>query len=276
MAFQRGERVPPRAHAGIARYDRRALAGEFAEILRDAALGASRTQTRRAVEGRKRCKRGERCKRCERRRRGEARVVILDGVMSSWGALGLACLVAATFSCASCARPPIYDWGAESALGYRIGPGDALRVVVWKHEELSTQVAVRPDGAISLPLVGDVPATGRSASEIATDVQGRLHRYYQDDPPVTVQVQEVKSYKIYVVGEVNKPGEYAPSHEVTVLMGLSLAGGFTRFADADRIVIVRRDARGERRIPFDYSAVVSRGELRQDIALELGDTVVVP
>jgi polysaccharide export outer membrane protein len=135
---------------------------------------------------------------------------------------------------------------------------------------------VRPDGAISLPLVGDVPATGRSAPEIAADVQTRLHRFYQDDPPVTVQVQEVKSYKIYVVGEVNKPGEYAPSHEVTVLMGLSLAGGFTRFADANRIVIVRRDARGERRIPFDYSAVVDHGDLQQDIALELGDTVIIP
>jgi polysaccharide biosynthesis/export protein len=176
----------------------------------------------------------------------------------------------------ACAPPPAYNWTAESALGYRIGPGDVLKVVVWKHEELGAQVAVRPDGAISLPLVGDVAATGRSAVEIAGDVQQRLHRFYQDDPPVTVQVQEVKSYKIYVVGEVSKPGEFSPSQEVTVLMSLSLAGGFTRFADADRIVIVRRDSRGERRIPFDYSAVVRRGDLRQNIALELGDTVIVP
>jgi polysaccharide biosynthesis/export protein len=179
-------------------------------------------------------------------------------------------------ACSGCGGAPNYNWKAESALGYRIGPGDQLKVVVWKHEELSTQVSVRPDGAISLPLVGDVPATGRSASEIAADVQLRLHRFYQDDPPVTVQVQDVKSYKIYVVGEVNKPGEYAPSQEVTVLMSLSLAGGFTRFADPDRIVIVRRDARGERRIPFDYSAVVGHGNLDENIALELGDTVIVP
>ncbi len=176
----------------------------------------------------------------------------------------------------ACASSPSYNWTAESALGYRIGPGDVLKVVVWKHDDLGAQVAVRPDGAISLPLVGDVHATGRSATEIAGDVQQRLHRFYQDDPPVTVQVQEVKSYKIYVVGEVNKPGEFAPSQEVTVLMSLSLAGGFTRFADADRIVIVRRDSRGERRIPFDYSAVVQHGDLRQNIALELGDTVIVP
>jgi polysaccharide biosynthesis/export protein len=183
---------------------------------------------------------------------------------------------AACLPLAACAGAPTYNWRAESALGYRIGPGDVLKVVVWKHDELSAQSAVRPDGAISLPLVGDVLATGRSAQEIASDVQNRLHRFYQDDPPVTVQVQEVKSYKIYVVGEVNRPGEYAPSHEVTVLMGLSIAGGFTRFADPDRIVIVRRDARGERRIPFDYSAVVDHGQLEEDIALELGDTVIVP
>jgi polysaccharide export outer membrane protein len=175
-----------------------------------------------------------------------------------------------------CGPSPTYNWRAESALGYRIGPGDLLKVVVWKHDELSAQVAVRPDGAISLPLVGDVPATGRSASEIAGDVQQRLHHFYQDDPPVTVQVQEVKSYKIYVIGEVNKPGEFAPNQEVTVLMSLSLAGGFTRFADTDRIVIVRRDARGVRRIPFDYSAVVRHGDLQQNLALELGDTVIVP
>jgi polysaccharide export outer membrane protein len=177
---------------------------------------------------------------------------------------------------AACAPPPVYNWTAENALGYRIGPGDVLKVVVWKHEELGAQVAVRPDGAISLPLVGDIPATGRSAVEIASDVQLRLHRFYQDDPPVTVQVQEVKSYKIYVIGEVTKPGEFSPNQEVTVLMSLSLAGGFTRFADPNRIVIVRRDSRGERRIPFDYGAVVRRGDLRQNIALELGDTVIVP
>jgi polysaccharide export outer membrane protein len=189
----------------------------------------------------------------------------------------LACAaIGAAIAVAGCAGSPTYNWRAEEALGYRIGPGDALKIAVWKHDELGTQVAVRPDGAVSLPLVGDVPASGRSAAEIASDVQNRLHHFFQDDPPVTVQVQEVKSYKIYVVGEVNKPGEYAPSHEVTVLMGLSLAGGFTRFADGNRIVIVRRDARGERRIPFDYSAVVDHGDLQQDIALELGDTVVIP
>jgi polysaccharide biosynthesis/export protein len=179
-------------------------------------------------------------------------------------------------SLAACSSSPVYNWRAENALGYRIGPSDVLKINVWKHDEVSQQVTVRPDGAFSLPLIGDVPATGRSADEIAADVANRLHRYYADNPPVTVQVTEVKSYKIYVVGEVTKPGEYAPTHEVTVLMGLALAGGFTRFANPDRIVIVRRDARGERRIPFDYSEVVEHGDLQQNLTLQLGDTVIVP
>lgn len=175
-----------------------------------------------------------------------------------------------------CASTPQYNWKAESALGYRLGPGDVLRVNVWKHDEVSQQVTIRPDGALTLPLLGDIPAMGRTAEEVSEDVKERLRKYYQDNPPVTVLVTDVKSYKVYVLGEVLKAGEFAPSHQVTVLMALSLAGGFTRFADPSRVVVVRRDARGERRIPFDYSAVVERGEMEQNLVLQLGDTVIVP
>lgn len=177
----------------------------------------------------------------------------------------------------ACGGSPTYDWKAENALGYRVGPGDVLKISVWKHDELSQPtVTVRPDGAISLPLLGDVPAAGRSATEISNDVANRLKQFFQDQPPVTVQVAEVKSYRIYVVGEVQKPGEFAPGAEVTALQSLALAGGFTRFANPDRIIIMRRDARGERRIPFDFSGVIERGELQQNLALQPGDVVVVP
>lgn len=177
---------------------------------------------------------------------------------------------------AGCGSAPTYNWKAENALGYRIGPGDKMKINVWKHDDVSTEVTVRPDGAFSLPLLGDVTAMGRSAEEIAADIATRLRKYYTDNPPITVQVSEVKSYKIYVIGEVQRPNEYAPTQPVSVLMALSLAGGFTRFANPDRIVIVRRDARGERRIPFDYSAVVEKGDLQQNLVLQLGDTVIVP
>ncbi len=177
---------------------------------------------------------------------------------------------------AACAGSPQYNWKAENAIGYRVGPGDVLKVNVWKHDELSQTVTVRPDGKVSLPLIGDVAADGRTVDEIATDVSKRGARYFQDNPPVTVQVSEVRSYKIYVVGEVQRGGEFTPNHQVTVLQGLAMAGGFTRFANADRIIIIRKDSHGERRMPFDYSAVVNGGDLQENLALQSGDTVIVP
>lgn len=189
-------------------------------------------------------------------------------------ALGIVVLAALI---SACGAAPTYDWKAESALGFRVGPGDVLKVNVWKHDELSQQqVTVRPDGAISIPLLGDVPASGRTTTEISSDIATRLRQFFQDQPPVTVQVAEVKSYRVYVIGEVTKPGEFAPGAEISVLQALALAGGFTRFANPDRIVIVRRDARGVRRIPFDFSGVVERGELQQNLALQPGDVVIVP
>jgi len=206
-------------------------------------------------------------------RHAPALVSPLSRSSRAWGVLAAIALVPAV---AGCSSSPTYNWQAESALGYKVGPGDIVKINVWKHDELSQQVAVRPDGFVSMPLLGDVAASGRTVNEITADVTARLKTYFQDQPPVTVQVGEVHSYRIYVVGEVQKGGEFTPSAEVTVLQGLALAGGFTRFANADRVVIVRRDARGERRIPFDYSAVVEKGELMQNLALQSGDTVIVP
>ena len=175
-----------------------------------------------------------------------------------------------------CGGVPQYNWKAENALGYRVGDGDVLKINVWKHDELSQSVTVRPDGKISLPLIGDVDADGRTVDEISAEIAKRGARFFQDNPPVTVQVSEVRSYKIYVVGEVQRGGEFTPNHQVTVLQGLAMAGGFTRFANADRIIIVRKDSHGERRMPFDYSAVVDEGDLQENLALQTGDTVIVP
>ena len=175
-----------------------------------------------------------------------------------------------------CGGVPQYNWKAENALGYRVGDGDVLKINVWKHDALSQSVTVRPDGKISLPLIGDVDADGRTVDEISAEIAKRGARFFQDNPPVTVQVSEVRSYKIYVVGEVQRGGEFTPNHQVTVLQGLAMAGGFTRFANADRIIIVRKDSHGERRMPFDYSAVVDKGDLQENLALQTGDTVIVP
>lgn len=175
-----------------------------------------------------------------------------------------------------CSPTRTYNWAAERAAGYKIGPGDVIRISVWKHDEMSQQVTVRPDGAISLPLIGDILAEGKNVDEVAAEIGKRVTKYFADQPPITVQVAEVRSYKIYVVGEVQRGGEFTPNHQVTVVQGLALAGGFTRLASEDEIVIVRKDARGERRIPFSYSAVVKSGDLQQNLLLQTGDTVIVP
>lgn len=168
-----------------------------------------------------------------------------------------------------------YAWRDEKVAEFRIGSGDRLKISVWKHDDLSQEVTVRPDGNISLPLVGEVLAGGRTGPEIAKDVEARLAKFYTEPAPVTVVVVDVKSYKVYVLGEVQKPGELVPGQQITVLQALAMAGGLTPFARKDAIVIVRRDARGERRIPFSYSAVVA-GDLQQNLPLQSGDTIVVP
>ncbi len=171
---------------------------------------------------------------------------------------------------------PKYDYPAERLTGYRVGPSDRIKIEVWKHEELMQEVPVRPDGAISMPLIGDVPAAGRTTEQITADVSQRLTRFFQDKPTVTVSVTDVKSYRVYVVGEVSRSGEFSPTHEINVMQALSLAGGFTRYADFDRIVIIRKDDRGERRIPFNVSAVIEKGDLQQNLTLQSGDTLFVP
>ncbi len=186
-------------------------------------------------------------------------------------------LAIASLGVASCAEHVKYNWAAERAIGYRVGPGDVLRISVWKRDELSQPaLTVRPDGAISLPLVGEVSAAGRSVEEIGTELQTKLEKFYQERPPVMVQVVEVRSYKVYVMGEVARAGELGPNHPVTVLQAIAMAGGFTRFATPKHVVIVRKDARGERSIPFDFDAFLKEGQLQQNLQLQSGDTVVVP
>src|SRR5262249_40822976 len=173
---------------------------------------------------------------------------------------------------------PQYDFAAERRLtsGYVVGPGDVLQVRAWKNEALSQKVIVRPDGFVTLPLVGEVRAAGRGVSAIAAEVATRAAAFYNEAPVVAVEVAELHSYRVYVLGEVARPGELTPRGPITVLQALALAGGFTRFAAPNETVIVRRDAHGERRIPFVYREVVERGDLRENLPLCTDDVVVVP
>ncbi|MFZ3014331.1 MAG: polysaccharide biosynthesis/export family protein [Nitrospira sp.] len=159
--------------------------------------------------------------------------------------------------------------------GYRLGAEDVLLVSVWKDEQLTREVVVRPDGMFSFPLVGDIQAEERTVEDIRGDLVKRLTKYIPN-PNVSIAVTKVISYKVYVVGRVNKPGEYVVGHYTDVLQALSLAGGLTPFAAENEIKVMRR-VRGEQyAIPFRYGDVRKGRDLEQNIILHRGDVVMVP
>ena len=159
--------------------------------------------------------------------------------------------------------------------GYRLGAEDVMLVSVWKDEQLTREVVVRPDGMFSFPLVGDIQAEDRTVEEIRTDLVKRLTRYIPN-PNVSVAVTKVLSYKIYVVGRVNKPGEYLIGHYTDVLQALSLAGGLTPFAAENDIKVIRRIKGQQQVFRFRYGDVRKGQELEQNILLQRGDAVMVP
>ncbi|MFO0773561.1 MAG: polysaccharide biosynthesis/export family protein [Nitrospiraceae bacterium] len=158
---------------------------------------------------------------------------------------------------------------------YILGPEDVLHISVWKDEHLTREVVVRPDGMVSFPLVGDLPATGKTVEDLRLDLTKRLTRYIPT-PQVSIDLAKVQSYKIYVLGRVNKPGEYLVGHYTDVLQALSLAGGLTPYAAENDIKVVRRINGQQQALLFRYGDVRKGRDLQQNIVLQRGDTVVVP
>ncbi len=159
------------------------------------------------------------------------------------------------------------------AFDYRLGPEDVLRISVWKDEHLTRETLVRPDGMVSFPLVGDVRAEGRTVEELRADLSQRLSRYIPE-PTLSVEVVKLTSYRIYVLGRVNRPGEFVVGHDTDVMQALSMAGGLTPFAAENGIKILRR-ATGDARA-FRYGDVIRGKNLGQNIVLDRGDVVIVP
>jgi polysaccharide biosynthesis/export protein len=159
--------------------------------------------------------------------------------------------------------------------GYRLGDADVMLVSVWKDEQLTREVVVRPDGMFSFPLVGDIQAEDRTVEEIRIDLAKRLTKYIPN-PNVSVAVMKVLSNKVYVVGRVNKPGEYMIGHYTDVLQALSLAGGLTPFAGENDIKVIRRIKGQQQTFPFRYGDVRKGNDLEQNILLQRGDIVMVP
>ncbi len=159
---------------------------------------------------------------------------------------------------------------------YIIGAGDSLAINVWHENEISQKLSVRPDGMISLPLLGDVPASGLTPDQLGANIQQRLTQFLTN-PHVTVIVSEVKSKFFTVMGEVAKPGTYALNKQTTILEALSEAGGLKEFAKKQKIYVLRKDENGRvARLPFNYAKVVKGAAPEQNIGVSYGDTIVVP
>jgi len=197
-------------------------------------------------------------------------------VFLSW--VGVAVSLGGGVAAAHAAQTPVADPGpaaAEEPGPYYVAPGDVLRIAVWKEPELSTDVFVRLDGMITVSVVGDVRAAGKTTEQIATEVRTKL-RSVLEVPQVTVTVSQAVSARFYVIGEVATPGAFPLTGRITILQALALAGGFREFAKRERIVVIR-ERRGERKaIVFNFRDLEAGINLEQNITVEAGDTLIVP
>ena len=157
---------------------------------------------------------------------------------------------------------------------YVIGVEDVLDVVFWRDKELSAQVVVRPDGKISLPMLNDVVAAGLTPEGLA-DIVAKAATKFVRDPGATVMVKEIRSRKVYIIGEVSRPGTFQLASEMTVLQAIGEAGGFIEGADKGDVIIVRNEAGKERRFKFNYNDVIKGKNPAQNIRLFPGDTIIV-
>jgi polysaccharide biosynthesis/export protein len=158
---------------------------------------------------------------------------------------------------------------------YLIGAQDVLDISVWKEPDVSRVVPVRPDGKVSLPLLNDVQAAGLTPGQLAAQVTESLKKYVTN-PQVTVIVTVINSQRVYILGEVTRPGAFPLIPGMSVLQALSSAGGFTQFAKIKSIFVRRMEDGKEVKYPFNYKDVINGKRPEQDILLKAGDTIVVP
>jgi len=201
----------------------------------------------------------------------------------SWAVLACVAVVCTLAVAQDAAAPPpaAAPKPTDNATGVRpdayvIGAEDVISVYVWKEPDMSKSVPVRPDGMISLPLVGEVKAAGYTPVQLQ-GVLAESMKKFVSDPQVTVVVEKVASLNFNIVGEVNKPGYYPLTRRLTVLDAISLAGGFKDFAKTKKVYVLRTNANGtQERLPFNYKDVIAGKTPQQNIELQPRDTIVVP
>jgi polysaccharide biosynthesis/export protein len=165
--------------------------------------------------------------------------------------------------------------GVELPPEYTIGSDDVLSIVFWRDKELTSDVTVRPDGKISLPLLNDVQATGLTPAQLKDRIVEESKKYVED-PNVTVVVKQINSRRVFITGEIRKPGPYALTAPTTVLQMLSIAGGLGDFAKSEEIMVVRTENGKPNSYKFNYKEVIKGKKLAQNIELKPGDTIVIP
>jgi polysaccharide export outer membrane protein len=200
--------------------------------------------------------------------------------MSRIPILFAAIMVSALTLGATCSSPTAdFNYGAlqnRCQGSFQLESGDVLRVYVWNEPNHSRDgVLVRPDGKISLPLVGDVHAAGLTVRQLGQTVKAKVQAFVPS-PRVDVSLVTARSYQIFVMGEVRTPGTFTPQSTINILQAIALAGGFSPFAKKDRIQVIWKSPKGEVRIPFNYDEVLKGATQEQNLTLCRGDTLLVP
>jgi polysaccharide export outer membrane protein len=188
----------------------------------------------------------------------------------------LACPLSAAPQLAS--APPVSTSGktpTPAAAEFLIGPEDVIGILFWREKEMTGDVTVRPDGVITLPLIGEIRAAGLSQTALAAEIQSKASRYLTD-PNVTVMTRQINSRRVYITGEVNAPGAYPLTGTRTVMQAIALAGGVREFARKDEITVLRANGNQPRALRFNYDEVARGRRLEQNVELQPGDTIVVP
>jgi polysaccharide export outer membrane protein len=172
-------------------------------------------------------------------------------------------------------KQPAVQGGVVPPPGYVIGPEDVLSILFWREKDLSSDVMVRPDGMISLPLLNDIQAAGLTTDELREKVMTEANKFVED-PNATVVVKQINSRKVYITGQVSKPGAYPLVGPMSVLQLIAMAGGLLEYADREKISIMRTEKGNPVAYSFNYNWVIARKNLRQNIELKPGDTILVP
>jgi polysaccharide export outer membrane protein len=196
------------------------------------------------------------------------------------GLLALTALALPTFGQGQAQQKPPTTGASQSAAAtldpnYVIGPEDVLNIDVWKEAEISRSVPVRPDGKISLPLLRDVQAAGLTPIQLSQSITEKLKKFLAE-PQVTVIVTAINSQRVYLIGEIGRPGAYPMLPGMTMLQAISIAGGLAQFANGKKIYLLRNENGKETKYPFNYKEVISGVRPEQNLVLKAGDTIVVP